>query len=50
MINCKLLSKNATFGSESSCKSCGMNFGLSPVKIKKHGSISMYCCERCASI
>jgi hypothetical protein len=50
MINCNICNKDSTFGSDLFCTSCGMDIGLSPVKIKRKGIINLYCCERCINI
>jgi hypothetical protein len=41
---------NATYGSTLFCKSCGMDIGLSSVKIKRNQRIEYYCCIDCKEL
>ena len=48
MIECKINEKNATYGSENYCKSCGMSLTINPIVKNNKGHVNLYCCEECA--
>ncbi len=49
-MKCELEFKDANYGTELFCKTCGMDIGLNPIRRHHKGVIQLFCCEDCAKV
>jgi hypothetical protein len=47
-MKCESRFKDAVYGADLFCRTCGMDIGLNPVTKKTRGRTIKYCCPECA--